>query len=82
MNRTTRRSLFRGAAILAIATPAAAAGHPDAELIAACTEFDGLEQAYIDSLNGGPEEGPAFEAAEDLRDRIVEAQQPLVSADG
>ena len=59
--------------MVAMTTPS-----PDADLLDACAAFDALERAYIaaggDYAPGSPEE----DASEAERERLYEAQQPLV----
>ena len=79
-----RRNLLTAAAV-SVMLPSGAkvrkegqAVHPDAELLEACAAFDALERAYIaaggDYALGSPEEN----AAEAERERLSDAQDPLV----
>ncbi len=81
MSTPTRRGLLGDAAVLAVApvVPAMSA-HPDAELIALCAKLDVLEREYLATDFGAMPHTFADDHAEAERDRIAEAQQPLVDA--
>ena len=71
-------AMERGAVISrppAVQAPA----HPDAELLAACAAFDLLEQQYIDLGGNWPVGSPEDAAAEAERDRLYDAQDPLIA---
>ena len=52
----------------------------DAELIALCAQLDALEREYLATDFGAMPNTPADDYAEAERDRIADAQQPLVDA--
>ena len=51
---------------------------PDAALLEACAAFDALERAYVATFNGYDFDSPEEAAAEIERERLSEAQEPLV----
>ena len=51
---------------------------PDAELLRACAAFDALERAYLATYVPGVDDGPEWDTAEVERDRLADAQEPLV----
>ena len=81
---STRRNFLAyttGAAAACTVLPAAGASeaaHPDADLLAACAAFDALERTYVASYVDYPDDGPEWDAAEEERDWLSDAQGPLV----
>ena len=81
MNRPTRRGLLGSAAVLAAAPAVSAATlppqhHPDAGLIAACTEYLLIQrafEAYYDTLPGDIEDGDPGIAILSQAPALVEA---------
>ncbi len=53
--------------------------HPDAELLKVCAAFDALERQYLATDFGQPSRSPKGAAAEAERDRLHNAQRPLVN---
>ena len=51
---------------------------PDAELLAACAEFDALERAYLATFTGFKAGSPEEDAAEAEQERLHADQEPLV----
>ncbi len=72
------RWLMRDVAAVGGVVQPVAAVSPDADLLAACAAFDELERAYIATYAGCPETGPEWDAAETVRERLSDAQDPLV----
>ncbi len=89
MSTSTRRSLLGGAAVLAV-TPGGQAAlpdgrkckadNPDAELIALCVQLDALEHEFAVTDFSAKPDTPADDHAEAERDRIADAQGPIVDA--
>ncbi len=81
MRTPTRRGLLGGAAVLAVAPVAPTmSAHPDAALIALCAQLDALEREYLATDFGAMPHTPADDHAEAERDRIADAQAPVVNA--
>ncbi len=72
------RWLMRDAGALGKANVDDPAASPDAALLAACAAFDELEQAYV-ATHSGPVVLTESVAAESERDRLSDAQEPLVA---
>ena len=79
-----RRNLLTAAAASVMLPSAVMAGkdgqiaHPDAELLAACAEFDRLERGYLALGFGYDEETPEGASIEAEQSRLAEEQELLV----
>ncbi len=60
------------------ATTVALAASPDADLLEVCAAFDALERASLATFQGHAAGSPEEEAADAERERLSEAQEPLV----
>ncbi len=89
MNRTTRRSLIGGAAVLAAAPAAVAKPHPDAAVFAACAAFTEAEAAVRAAGRYRPDDdcndevnrqGDAFDAVAALRPVTLAGLQAKAAA--
>ena len=69
--------LMRDSAALA-GSPASTVASPGAELLKVCTEFDRLERASLATFQGHSFGSPEEAAGQIERERIANAQEPLV----
>ncbi len=89
MSGSTRRGLLGGAAVLAVAPSRQVwlpdgrkpkSDNPDAELIALCAQLDALEREFLATDFAAKPYTAADDHAEAERDRIADAQAPIVDA--
>lgn len=87
MSAPTRRGLLALAPAAALVTPATAAPHPDAKLLAACARFRAFNARHIALFTTIPDEDERDAAYDEFHDEMAESVDamcalPAVTLDG